>query len=129
MDPRRKTPVAHRDETIKIRLSRAQLARWQAVAGPRGLSAWLRQLADLAARSGANPAELRAELVQLRADLSRGVGNDINQLARALNTDLKAGRRPDAAAHEQALARMAEDVERLKALITEALETLLRGRT
>ena len=98
-----------RDDILKVSgVSPDQRAAWSACAA--------------AAASGTTAADLRAELVRLRADLARGMGNNLNQIAHALNADLKAGRLPDAAAHERSLAAAAADV----ALARRAVERMLR---
>jgi hypothetical protein len=79
--------------TVKLRVSPDQAVEWRLAAGDGGLSAWLREVADLAV-SGREPIEftgLRAELVGLRSDLRRGVWNNLNQIARHLH----AGNAPD----------------------------------
>ena len=117
--------MARRDGMVKLRVTADQAARWRAVAEGRGLSAWLRELADVAAESGADVAELRAELVRLRTDLNRGLGNNLNQIAAALNADLKAGQADGA--HGRGLAAAAVELARLRAAVEEAL-TVLRPR-
>ena len=98
----------HRDDILKVSgVSSGQRATWSACAA--------------AAASGTIAADLRAELVRLRADLARGMGNNLNQIAHALNADLKAGRLPDAAAHERSLAAAAD-----VALARRAVERMLR---
>ena len=114
-----------REDIIKVSgVSSDQRAAWSACAAAANLptAAWMREAAAAAAASGTTAADLRAELVRLRADLARGVGNNINQIAHALNTDLKAGRLPDAAAHERFLAAAAADV----AAARRAVERMLR---
>ena len=114
-----------RDDILKVSgVSSGQRATWSACAAAAGLptAAWMREAAAVAAVSGTIAADLRAELVRLRADLARGMGNNLNQIAHALNADLKAGRLPDAAAHERSLAAAAADV----ALARRAVERMLR---
>lgn len=86
------------------------------------LSEWLREAADAAVIAGTTAADLRAAIVALRTDIGRGVGNNLNQIARALNTDLRAGRRADLARHEAALEAAARDI----AIIRRRTEALLR---
>ncbi|PPQ28194.1 hypothetical protein [Rhodopila globiformis] len=86
------------------------------------LSAWMREAADAAVIAGTTAADLRAAIVALRTDLGRGVGNNVNQIARILATDLRAGRRADLAPHEAALEAAARDL----ALIRRRTEALLR---
>jgi len=114
-----------REDIIKVSgVSPDQRAAWSACAQAAGLptATWMREAAMAAAASGTTAADLRAELVRLRADLGRGVGNNLNQLAHVLNADLKAGKLPDAAAHERSLAAAAADV----ALARRAVERMLR---
>ena len=114
----------HRDDILKVSgVSSGQRATWSACAAAAGLptAAWMREAAAAAAASGTIAADQRAELVRLRADLARGMGNNLNQIAHALNADLKAGRLPDAAAHERSLAAAAD-----VALARRAVERMLR---
>ena len=114
-----------RDDILKVSgVSPDQRTAWSACAAAAGLptAAWMREAATVAAASDITAADLLAELVRLRADLARGTGNNLNQIAHVLNTDLKAGRLPDAAAHERSLAAAAADV----ALARRAVERMLR---
>lgn len=86
------------------------------------LSGWLREAADAVVISGTTAADLRAAIVALRTEIGRGVGNNLNQIARALNTDIRAGRRADGAPHEAALEAAARDI----ALIRRRTEAMLR---
>ena len=111
-----------RDDILKVSgVSSGQRATWSACAAAAGLpsAAWMREAAAAAA-SGTIAADLRAELVRLRADLARGMGNNLNQIAHAPNADLKAGRLPDATAHERSLAAAAD-----VALARRAVERML----
>ena len=114
-----------REDVVKLSgTSAAQREAWRdaAAAAHLSLAAWLREAADAAALAGATAAELRAEIAALRVELGRGVGNNLNQLARALNTELKAGRRPSGAAHEAALAAAAAEL----AVMRRRTESLMR---
>tara|TARA_R110002012_G_scaffold270963_1_gene456122 strand:- start:1965 stop:2297 length:333 start_codon:yes stop_codon:yes gene_type:complete len=73
--------------TIKIRLRPEQLDAWKAVAGARGVSRWLRSIADETTSSGDTRdfTEFRGELSKLRRDLGR-LGNNVNQIARQMNS-------------------------------------------
>ena len=62
----------------------------------------------------------RAELARFRAELARGTGNNLNQIAHALNADQEAGKLPDAAAHALSLAAAAD-----VALARRAVEQML----
>lgn len=118
-----------RSDLVKLRATPDQAGRWRAAAGERGLSEWIRGLADVAAASGADVALLRGELAALRADLNRGPGNALNQIARALNTHIRAGELPNAAAHERGLAAAADDLAALRRGVERALRVLARKRT
>ena len=114
-----------RDDVVKVSgTTPAQRGVWRARAQEAGLptAAWLREAADAVAAAGTTAADLRAELVHLRADLARGVGNNINQVAHALNADLKRGVQPTAAPHERSLAAAAADI----AAARRVLERMLR---
>ncbi len=121
-----------RRDFLKFRVIPEEEQRWRAAADASGqnLSAWLRGVADLAAAgAGAvNPAEVRDALVRFRADLNRGVGNNLNQLARALNGDLLAEKEPSASACEAALTRAAEDLSTMRAALQQALGGLSSRR-
>jgi Bacterial mobilisation protein (MobC) len=97
---------------------------WREAAGQArmSLSEWLREAADAVVISGTTAADLRAAIAALRTEIGRGVGNNLNQIARALNTDIRAGRRADCAPHEAALEAAARDV----AIIRRRTEAMLR---
>lgn len=109
---------------IKFRTTPAEERRWRGAADSSGmnLSAWLRSLADIAAATGANPADVRAELVALRRDLNAGIGNNVNQIAHAINADLKVGN--PASPSEAALRQMADDLTRIRG----SIESLMGSR-
>lgn len=114
-----------RDDILKVSgTTPAQRAAWRARAQAAGLStaAWVREAADAAAATGVTAADLRAELVRLRADLGRGVGSDLDRIARGINADLEAGLVADAAAHERALAEASKEVTAAR----RAVERMLR---
>lgn len=124
--------VTYPPRTDVVKLSgttQAQRDAWRAAADAAGLplAAWLREAADAAALGGVIAADLRDELMQLRADLTRGVGNNLNQVARALNTDLKARRRPDDAAHAPALVAAADELLRLRRTAEKLLRRVERA--
>lgn len=113
-----------RSTFVKFRTTPAEESRWRIAAASSGmsLSAWLRSLADIAAATGANPGDVRAELVALRRDLNAGIGNNINQIAHALNADRIAGN--PASSSEAALRQMADDLARIRG----AIESLMGSR-
>jgi len=114
---------------LKIRVDEASEARWRAAAGGDGkLSGWLRNVADMAAARSTDPAEIRDALVGLRADLNRGIGNNLNQIAHALNADLLAGQQPSASAVEAALTQAAEDLATMRSTLQSALDGYPRRR-
>ena len=120
-------PRTHPARTDIVKLSgtsAAQRDAWRtaAVAAGLPLATWLREAADAAALGGTIAADLRDELMRLRADLTRGVGNNLNQVARALNVDLKAMRHPDDEAHTAALIDAAAEL----AVLRRKSEKLLR---
>jgi hypothetical protein len=117
--------TGRRRDVIKVSgTTTAQREAWQAAAEAAGmsLSCWLREAADAAALAGMTAADLRAEIIQLRAGLARGVGNNLNQIATALNLDLRARKPVSSAAHEVALVAAARDL----AVIRCKAEALLR---
>ncbi|WP_215767486.1 plasmid mobilization relaxosome protein MobC [Gluconobacter cerinus] len=93
-------------ETLHIRISPEEQERLKRIAGPRRLSVWCRRvlLNDLA--GGASIAE---ELLALRRELS-AIGNNLNQIARRLNT----GEQVD-------IAGLPADIDTLKARINRVL--------
>lgn len=112
-----------RRDVLKISGTTArQRNAWRAAAqaSEMPLASWLREAADAAVVSGTIAADLRAEIVALRTELGRGAGNNLNQLARTLNIDLRARRSPDGPAHEEALKAAARDIAAVKRK-TEAL--------
>ena len=82
------TARLRRECIARIRASTHEIERWTAAAEQAGhptLSSWMRDLADQAAATGSNGREVAGILVSLRSDLARGVGNNINQLAKHVN--------------------------------------------
>jgi len=69
-------------ETVHIRISPEEQERLKRNAGPRRLSAWCRKVLLNELAGGASIAE---ELLGLRRELS-AIGNNLNQIARRLNT-------------------------------------------
>lgn len=126
LDTITKTGVTRRrEDIIKISgVTAGQRTAWQAAAKAAGttLSSWVREAVDAAALTGATAATLRGDLVTLRAELNRGVGNNLNQLARTLNIARKEGTAIDPAGHAAALKAAAADLAGLR----RQMDTLLR---
>jgi hypothetical protein len=104
------TPKKH---TFQMRTTPEERDRWHAAAAERGMTAtaWLRALADEATATGRNGREVLTELIRLRQDLARGIGNNLNQLAHRLNSAGHADRTAiEEAAH--AVKAMQRDIER-----------------
>ena len=123
--------MARKDDLVKLRLPETMSARWReaaAAAGASSLSEWVRDAANVAASQELDVPALRAEIVALRADIGRGVGNLLDQIATKLNTDAKAGLSPNATAHEAALAEAAADIAAMRARLDRALRPLARRR-
>lgn len=108
--------------TIKLRLTHEQEASIKAAAGDRRMSSWIRSVADdavaVANDDVVDYSELRRSLLDLRRDLTRGIGNNINQLAMRVN-------RGDGHTSEE-LAAAAADVVEAKVMIAAALKRLDR---
>ena len=76
-----------RESMLRVRMGGDEHDRWQAaaeIAGHPSLSSWVRSLADEAAATGSDGRAVLATLVALRTDLARGIGNNVNQLARSI---------------------------------------------
>ena len=128
----RGNPTAPRGDVIKVSGTNAgQRARWRQVSG-RSLSAWIRQAADRATDgfssvlTSGQCSRLEEMLLTLRADLNRGAGNNLNQIAQALNTDLRSGLGADGAAHGPALLAVAASIEGIRCELRAALSMLGR---
>lgn len=78
---------APKKHTFQMRTTPDERDRWHAAAAERGMTAtaWLRALADEATATGRNGREVLTELVRLRQDLARGIGNNLNQIAHRIN--------------------------------------------
>jgi hypothetical protein len=123
-----------RDDVLKVSgTTQAQRARWRAAAGggARDLSVWMRSAADRAAIDPAGTAAateatqaLTRSIVELRSALGSGPGNGLNQIARALNTTIRAGQVPDAAPHERSLAGAHAEIQAIRAALNAALDSL-----
>lgn len=128
----RRKPIAPRGDVVKVSGTNAgQRARWRELAG-RSLSAWMRQAADLAADGSSfvltsdQCSRLEEALLTLRGDMNRGAGNNLNQIAQALNTDLRSGLGADGAAHGPALLAAAASIEGFRCELRAALSILAR---
>jgi hypothetical protein len=77
-----------RADRLRIRIHPEEMERWKAAAASHGMavSAWMRALADEAAATGRTGREITAELIRLRQDLARGIGNNLNQIAHRLHS-------------------------------------------
>ena len=76
-----------RTRLMRVRVQQSDLARWRVAAegqGVHNLSGWLRALADQAVACGADPLGWRHDLSRMLRDLNAGVGNNLNQIARAM---------------------------------------------
>jgi hypothetical protein len=126
MQDKGNSPVkVRRQDVVKISGTRAgQRDAWLAAAQAAGLplASWLREAADAVVLTGVTAADLRAEIIALRTEIGRGVGNNLNQLARALNTAPHTGRPAGAATHAEILATAARDLAALR----QTAEALLR---
>ncbi|MDR6183260.1 plasmid mobilization relaxosome protein MobC [Asaia bogorensis] len=69
-------------ETVHIRISPEEQERLKRIAGPRRLSVWCRRVLLSELAGGTSIAE---ELLALRQELS-AIGNNLNQIAKRLNT-------------------------------------------
>ena len=88
------TRQAVRRDVVKISgTHEGQREAWRSAADRNGLplATWLREAADAAVLSGVTAVDLRAELQRLRADLTRGVGNNLNQLVQGMHLRRQAG--------------------------------------
>jgi hypothetical protein len=108
-----------------------QRATWREAAGggARDLSGWLRRVADRAASRQAdsgltrqNIDALTTTVTALLAQIGRGPGNALNQIARSLNVDIAAGRKPSAAQHLAALAAAADELRAIRSQLDDALD-------
>ena len=111
----------------------AQRDRWRAAAGggPRDLSAFVRASVDRAALDPVVEAAkertldgVARALIELRASLGSGPGNALNQVARALNTDIRSGTAPNPAPHESAMAGAYLELQAIRAAVNAALDRL-----
>jgi hypothetical protein len=112
-----------REDRLRVRVFPEETKRWQAIAKAHGmpLSTWLRGLADESASIGRNPDDWKRELSRFLRDLNSGVGANLNQIAKHLNAQKKAGNPVDVLACQETLNSIAVDV----ALMRERAETLL----
>ena len=123
--------MAIKDDLVKLRLPESMAIRWKAAAAAAGtpsLSEWLRDVADAACLTGLDVPALRTDLVAFRADLARGPGNNLNQIAATLNADIKGKRPVRASEHELALRAAAVEIAAMRARLDLALRPLIRRR-
>ena len=112
-----------REDRLRVRVFPEETHVWQAIARAHGmpLSTWLRGLADESASIGRNPDDWKRELSRFLRDLNSGVGANLNQIAKHLNAQKKAGNPADVLAFQETLKAIAVDV----AIMREQAETLL----
>jgi len=85
------TSPEKRTHTVSVRVNPAEFAAWEAAtlaASRRQIGAWVREVAVagyLAGPRTSNPREVDPAVAGLRAELAR-LGNNVNQIAHALNT-------------------------------------------
>ena len=110
---------SRREGFLRVRMGDDEAVRWQTaaeIAGHPSLSSWVRALADEAAATGNNGRSITVALVALRADLARGVGNNLNQLARHANE----GHGIDS----QAIATATRDIELTRRALSRAIAVI-----
>lgn len=107
-----------RQTAIKVRASTEESIRWHDTAKAHGLtlSAWLRGLADDAVACDGSGRELATALVELRTEIGRGVGNNLNQLAHRANSGL--------GVNVEALDSALRDVQVMRAKVQSALRAV-----
>lgn len=112
-----------REDRLRVRVFPEEIERWQAVASSQGmpLSTWLRGLADESASLGRNSEDWRRDLSAFLRDLNSGIGANLNQIAKHLNAQKKAGNSADVSAFQETLQTIAHDV----AIIRAQAESLL----
>lgn len=89
--PSSRSPRLRRDALLRVRADQEDLARWTAAAGgPGGMSSWVRDTLSQAAVAGTTGQELASELQGIRRELAAW-GNNLNQVARALNAGEPSG--------------------------------------
>ena len=101
-----------REDRLRVRVFPDEIERWQAIAQSHGmpLSTWLRALADESASIGRDPDDWKRELSRFLRDLNSGVGANLNQIAKHLNAQKKAGSLADVLACSETLKAIAVDV-------------------
>lgn len=104
--------------TIKLRLTHEQEASYKAAAGDRQMSAWLRGVADDAVaddvKDNTDYEGVRRALIDIRRDMTSGLGNNLNQIAEHLNS----GRGANNAEIAAAIADVAEAKAMINAVLT-----------
>jgi Bacterial mobilisation protein (MobC) len=124
-----RSKCAGRTSSKSVGTRAGQRDAWQAAAQAAGLplASWLREAADAVVLTGVTAADLRAEIIALRTEIGRGVGNNLNQLARALHTAPHTGRPAGAATHAEILATAARDLAALRQTAEALLRRVERG--
>jgi hypothetical protein len=124
-----------REDRLRVRVFPEETERWHAIAKAHGmpLSTWLRGLADESASIGRNPDDWKRELSRFLRDLNSGVGANLNQIAKHLNAQKKAGNPADVLAFQETLNAIAHDVsimrEQAEALLGASVSRPRRART
>ena len=119
MAPHMLSVRSRREGFLRVRMGDDEAVRWQTaaeIAGHPSLSSWVRALADQAAATRSTGQEVAAALLALRCDLARGIGNNLNQLARHANE----GHGVDS----QAIATASRDVEAARRAVTKAISVI-----
>ena len=119
MAPHMLSVRSRREGFLRVRMGDDEAVRWQTtaeIAGHPSLSSWVRALADQAAATRSTGQEVAAALLALRYDLARGIGNNLNQLARHANE----GHGVDS----QAIATASRDVEAARRAVTKAISVI-----
>jgi len=116
-----------RTHTVSVRVNRGEFAVWEAAtlaASRRQIGAWVREVAVagyLAGPRTTNPRETDPAVAGLRAELAR-LGNNVNQIAHALNT-------PGHAHAEAAVAAAEPHLAAISSTLAELYEAINRAET
>lgn len=123
----------HRDIIQISGITDEQRKAWRQASGGdrRGLSSWIRAVADRAAAGVAEARvnrvdldSLAVEIQSLRRSLGSSVGSNLNQIAYALNYDIRSGRAPNTAGHEKVLIDAVEELSAIRRRLNDALQRL-----
>lgn len=119
---------------VQLRAPAEDIARWRLSAGSaRALSAWVRTAcdhaaaADLASAADADRAT-RAELIALRANLGRGIGNLLDQIATRLHIDAKMGVVSSTDGIGEAIVQATAEISAIREVINTRLGSLPKRR-